>query len=106
MWSLVEELIYTLDGDNDVVVCSQVLPTLSFNIRDLGDTTDTNVCALGALTTATTPNTDGTDDGVGECGYSLAVGTNSSSGFQVQINADDNTRYSRRRCTIADATEG
>ena len=95
---------YTLDGDNDVVVCSQVLPTLSFNIRDLGDTTDTNVCALGALTTATTPNTDGTDDGVGECGYSLAVGTNSSSGFQVQINAGT-TLDTAGGDTIADAAE-
>jgi hypothetical protein len=95
-------LLYVND-DNDVTVTAEVVPTLSFNIRSLDDTTDTNVCDLGTVDTTTTPNTDGTDDGAGECGYALAIGTNASSGFQAQITADgalDNVSSS-----ISDAAE-
>ncbi len=73
-------------GDNnDVAVTAFVGPTLSFNIRALDDSADTNACDLGSLTTATAPNLDVTDDGAGECGYALAIGTNSASGFQATI---------------------
>lgn len=74
--------------DNDVTVTLEVIPTLSFNIRSLDDSTDTNTCDLGTIDTSTTPNTDTTDDGAGECGYGLAIGTNATGGFQVQITSD------------------
>lgn len=73
------------DDNNDVSVTAEVTPTLSFNIRALDDATDTNVCALGIVTTSTDPNGDVVDDGVGECGYALAIGTNALNGFQAQI---------------------
>jgi DNA-binding beta-propeller fold protein YncE len=34
------------------------------------------------------PDYDNVDDGSSECGYSLAVGTNAASGFQVQVQAN------------------
>jgi hypothetical protein len=78
-------LLYVAD-DNDVIVSADINPSLSFNIRDLGDTTDTNTCDLGTVTPSTaSPNGDTVDDGAGECGYSLAIGTNAASGFQAQI---------------------
>ena len=81
--------LYYVGDDNDVFVIANIAPTLSFNIRDLGDTTDTNTCNLGSVSTATgNPNGDAVDDGPGECGYGLAIGTNAQGGFQVQINAD------------------
>lgn len=76
------------DDNNDILVTATVGPTLSFNIRNLADSADTNACDLGNVTTTTTVNLNATDDGVGECGYSLAIGTNSASGFQATIDAD------------------
>jgi hypothetical protein len=76
------------DDNNDILVTATVGPTLSFNIRNLADSADTNTCDLGNVTTTTVVNLNATDDGVGECGYSLAIGTNSASGFQATIDAD------------------
>lgn len=73
------------DDNNDVNVSATILPTLSFNIRTLDDTADTNVCDLGNVRTTTSVDLDAVDDGVGECGYSLAIGTNSASGFQATM---------------------
>ncbi len=70
-------MLYVGD-DNDVLVTATVTPTLSFIIRNTGDTADTNECPLGILTTS----------GVSTCSYRLAVATNASGGFQVQINSD------------------
>lgn len=73
------------DDNNDVNVTAAVGPTLSFNIRNLTDTADTNVCDLGNVLTTTAVNLDAVVDGVGECGYALAVGTNAANGFQVTM---------------------
>jgi hypothetical protein len=70
-------MLYVGD-DNDVLVTAMVTPTLSFIIRNTGDTADTNECPLGILTTSS----------VATCSYRLAVATNASGGFQVQINSD------------------
>ncbi len=76
-------------GDNnDVTVTATVAPTLSFNIRNLADSADTNVCDLGNVDTTTPVDLDSTDDGAGECGYSLAIGTNSATGFQATIDSN------------------
>lgn len=81
-------LLYVGD-DNDVNVTANIAPTLSFNIRTLADDADVNVCDLGTVNTMTaTPNGDAVDNGAGECGYGLAVGTNAQGGFQVQIASD------------------
>lgn len=76
------------DDNNDVTVTANVAPTLSFNIRTLADDADINLCDLGTVDTATNPNQDTTDNGVGECGYGLAVGTNAQGGFSVSYNID------------------
>jgi hypothetical protein len=78
--------------DNDVSVTGAVQPSLSFNIRDLTDASDTNTCDLGTVTTTTAPNADTTDDGAGECGYALAIGTNADNGFQATINSNQTFR--------------
>lgn len=82
-------VIYVSD-DNDVNVSATVAPTLSFNIRNMGDTADTNVCDFGTVSTSTgVPDGDSSvDAGLGECGYTLAVATNATSGADVQIVAD------------------
>jgi hypothetical protein len=73
---------------NDVNVIANIAPTLSFNIRTIDDSAETNICNFGTVSTATDiPNTNGTVDS-GECGYSLAVGTNSSTGFVMQIDSN------------------
>jgi hypothetical protein len=95
-------LMYVND-DNDVTVTAEVVPTLSFNIRDASDSSDTNTCDLGTVDTTTAPNTDTTDDGAGECFYALAIGTNASSGFQAQITADG--ALDNGAASITDAAE-
>jgi uncharacterized delta-60 repeat protein len=89
--------LYYVGGDNNVFVTASVPPTLSFNLRNLDDTADldANACAFGVTSTsAPIPNYDNVDDGISECGYSLAIGTNSGTGFQVQIEADDDLNSS------------
>lgn len=78
--------------DNDVSVTGTVQPSLSFNIRTLDDSADINTCDLGVVTTTTAPNADTTDDGAGECGYALAIGTNADNGFQATINSNQTFR--------------
>lgn len=91
------------DDNNDVNVTATIGPTLSFNIRNLADSADTNVCDLGNVLTTTTVNLDATDDGVGECGYSLAIGTNSASGFQATITSSGPlTNGSHNMAALAD----
>lgn len=81
--------MYYIEDDNDVFVIANVMPTLSFNIRTLADDTDTNVCDFGTVSSSTAiPNYDLVDDGNQECGYSLAIGTNASAGFTLQIQSD------------------
>ena len=75
------------DDNNDVLVTASVVPTLSFNIRNTADSADENTCAIGAVTTATLPVSDGNGTDPGECAYGLAIGTNSKSGFTATINA-------------------
>lgn len=76
-------LIYVGD-DNDVTVTANVAPTLSLAIRNDADTADTNVCALGTLTTTT----------VEDCAYRIKVSTNSTSGYTVTIDSDGDLRLS------------
>jgi sugar lactone lactonase YvrE len=84
-----DSAMYYVGDDNDVFVIANVAPSLSFNIRTLLDDADTNVCQFGTVSSSdTAPDYDNVDDGAGECGYSLAVGTNAASGFQIQLTSD------------------
>jgi hypothetical protein len=86
--------LYYVGEDNKVTVLGKVASTLSFNIRTLDDSSDTNICDFGSVTTATlAPNTDLLIDSTrGECGYGLAVGTNAQNGFITQIASDGQLR--------------
>jgi sugar lactone lactonase YvrE len=97
--------MYYVGGDNEVFVIANVAPSLSFNIRTLDDSSDTNVCSFGTVSPSDTlPNYDNVDDGASECGYSLAVGTNAANGFQVQLTA--NHELSSTSASIAPITNG
>ncbi len=85
-------LVHYADN-NDVVVSALVGPSLSFNIVNLADSADTNVCDLGSVDTTTTVDLDATDDGAGECGYALAIGTNSATGYTATIEGSANGLY-------------
>ncbi len=65
-------------GGNLVSVTADVPATLSFAIRNSADTSNTNACALGTLTSAASST----------CEYRLRIGTNAASGFQATIAAD------------------
>jgi sugar lactone lactonase YvrE len=78
--------LFYVGGDNEVFVIANVSPSLSFNIRTLDDSADTNICSFGTVSPADPiPNYDTIDDGASECGYSLAIGTNAQGGFEVQV---------------------
>jgi hypothetical protein len=84
-----DNAMYYVGDDNDVFVIANVAPSLSFNIRTLDDSSDTNVCQFGTVSSSDTlPNYDNVDDGASECGYALAIGTNAASGFQAQLTSD------------------
>lgn len=96
--------LFFVGQDNSVNIFANVAPTLSFNIRTLDDSADTNVCDLGTVSTATPiPNYDTVVDGSGECGYSLAIGTNAVNGFMVQITSDGSLRNAN--ASIADVID-
>jgi hypothetical protein len=89
--------------NNTVQVSATVGATLSLNLVNLTDTGDQNSCSLGNATTLTAVNLDVTDDGDGECGYGVAVGTNATNGFTVQIQGSANGLYNGTD-TIADVS--
>jgi hypothetical protein len=60
---------------NVVQVRAKINPTLSFVIRDSGDTANTNVCDFGTVDTAA----------VYTCAYRLKVGTNAANGYTVAV---------------------
>jgi hypothetical protein len=68
-------------GDANVVnVTAQVLPILSFVIRNGADTANTNTCDLGNLQITQ----------VSTCDYRLKVATNSNSGYTISVNTSGN----------------
>lgn len=68
-------------------------PTISLNIRTLDDSADTNECNLGDVRDTTVVNTDLVDDGAGECGFGVAVATNSVNGMQLTIDSSSTGLY-------------
>lgn len=67
-------------GANDVEVRAFVPTNLSFVIRNVGDTDNTNTCDLGNLSTTT----------VASCAYRLKVGTNAANGYTIQVTTTGN----------------
>lgn len=70
--------LYYVLGGNQVLVSATVPASLSFSIRNSGDTANTNVCQLGTLSIS----------GVSTCTYRLRIATNASNGFVTTIQAD------------------
>lgn len=64
---------------NVVQVRGYVAPSLSFVIRDSGDTTNTNTCDLGTISTGS----------VATCAYRLKVGSNGT-GYVISVNTSGN----------------
>lgn len=68
-------------GQYNVVQVRAFIPvSLSFNIRNTGDTADTNLCDLGTASIAS----------VNTCSYRLKVSTNASNGYTIAMLADGN----------------
>jgi len=68
-------------GQANVVNVRAVVPiSLSFAIRNTGDTADTNTCDMGDLSTAS----------VGTCSYRLKVGGNPANGFTISVATSGN----------------
>jgi hypothetical protein len=70
--------MYSVLGKNQIQVTGSVPSFLSFSIRNVDDTADTNTCALGTLTLAA----------VNTCSYRLRIGTNAANGFVATIQTD------------------
>lgn len=60
---------------NVVNVTASVPISLSFNIRDTADTTNTNVCDLGTASVSS----------ISSCAYRLKVATNAKNGYQISF---------------------
>ena len=86
----------TSTADDDQVTVSATVDTImTFAIRDSGDTADTNACSLGTITTTA----------VSTCQYRLKIGTNTTSGFQLGLWADDQLNQATASIDIDDITE-
>lgn len=70
--------LFYANGGNQVTVSATVPASLDFSIRNPADTANTNVCALGTLSTSATST----------CGYRLRIGTNAANGFTTQVQAN------------------
>ncbi|OGY42317.1 MAG: hypothetical protein A2Y82_04995 [Candidatus Buchananbacteria bacterium RBG_13_36_9] len=79
---------------------AQIIPQLSFKIRNTADTEDNNACSLGTITYF----------GISQCSYRLAAETNANSGFQIFIKTDGNfrneTNYIANIAENSQVTEG
>jgi hypothetical protein len=79
---------------NVVLVRALVTPTLSFAIRNTGDTANTNLCDMGTLSTTA----------VGTCGYRLKVGTNATNGYTINVTTSGN--FTTGSASLANAAVG
>ncbi len=70
--------LFAVNGGNQVTITATTPASLSFAIRNSGDSADTNACALGTLSTAA----------INTCSYRLRIATNAANGFQTTIQAD------------------
>ena len=78
---------------NVVQVRGYVAPSLSFVIRDSADTTNTNICDLGTITTSS----------VATCSYRLKVGANGT-GYVISVNTSGN--FTNGTTSFANAAAG
>ena len=71
--------LFYANGGNQVTVTADVTASLSFSITDAADSGAlVNTCSIGTVTTVATST----------CNYRLRIATNSSSGFQAQVAAN------------------
>ncbi len=88
-------LIYVGDA-NDVTITATVPATISLRIKEPTTTTDTNICELGVLNPAS----------VNSCSYRIAAGTNSATGLEVFVLADDQLNTAGDTSDIDDVAGG
>jgi hypothetical protein len=89
--------LFYANGGNQVTVTATVPASLSFSIRNSGDTSDTNSCALGTLSLSSTST----------CAYRLRIATNAANGFQSQIlaNNDFSSGYATMTNVVNDGSQ-
>jgi hypothetical protein len=82
--------LFYVGDDNKLFMSAHVPPSISLNIRTIDDLSETNSCAFGTIDSSTLiPNYDNiVDSNRGECGYGIAVSTNSPEGFVIQVQAN------------------
>jgi hypothetical protein len=85
-----------IGSSNVVGITAQVLPILTFAIRDSGDTTNVNTCDLGTLGLSA----------VSTCAYRLKVSTNAASGYTISVNTSGNLASSSHNMTNAAVGSG
>ncbi len=88
--------ITTAADDDQVTVSADVSALMTFAIRNTAEDADTNACALGTINTTA----------VSTCSYRLKIGTNTTTGFQVGLWADDQLNQTTITIDIDDMTEG
>jgi len=69
-------------NSDSVALQANIVPELSFSIRNESDTAVSNECSLGTINSL----------GISQCSYRLAAETNAISGFQIYISVDGNFR--------------
>jgi len=69
-------------NSDSVGLQAEIIPQLSFSIRNAADTAGFSACSLGTITYF----------GISQCSYRLAAETNADSGFQIFIKTDGNFR--------------
>jgi len=87
--------ITTAADDDQVTVSADVSALMTFAIRNTAEDADTNACALGTISTAA----------VSTCDYRLKIGTNTTTGFQVGLWADDQLNQTTITIDIDDIAE-
>lgn len=87
--------LFYANGGNQVTVSASVPAILSFSIRTLDDTADTNVCNLGTLSLSATSL----------CEYRLRLATNANGGLQVRVQANHDFTNAAQTATFTNIAD-
>lgn len=94
--------IVILNSDS-VGLQAEIMPEISFSIRNSEDTADSSFCSLGTIS----------NFGISECSYRLAAETNANQGLRIYIKSDGNLRndsnsiaYIAENSQVEQGTEG
>jgi hypothetical protein len=87
--------LFYANGGNQVTVSASVPASLTFSIRTVDDTADTNTCSLGSLSTSLTAL----------CEYRLRLATNANGGLQVRVQANHDFANAAQTATFTNIGE-